>query len=104
MIIVMAHSNTKSMREAYNRFRERGVKNIADCYQKPSYRKMDAYFDCLETAKRYSSGYYGITAYNIQKFTFCFIGKKFGKCIFARITRDKAEYIYLDEVTENAKK
>ena len=104
MIYVMAHSNTKYMREAYNKFRERGTKELADCYKKPSYYKATAYFDCVETAKRYSSVYYGITAFNSQKFTFCFVGKRFGKFIFARITKDKAEYIYLDEVTENAKR
>ena len=100
MIRVMAHNNTRSMREAYKRFREGGVKELAECYKKPSYYKATAYFDCVETAKRYSSVYYGIATYNSQKFTFCFIGKRFGKLIFARITKDKAEYIYLEEVIE----
>lgn len=69
------------------------LKDIYQCYDRPSIYKVNIYNEWCEFAREVDSTKYGIASYNVNIFTFDFYFKYEGKKYYAHITPSH-NYIY----------
>lgn len=90
--------HAKSLFKAHQRsINHYGIRDLNDCYTKPSQAKIQAYDYCENMALNYQSNDYTITGYNSNQFSFSFTFKHYGKLYLAYITKDYNYLVLLSE-------
>lgn len=92
----MTLSNTKTMKNAYERYLNSELSNLWECYGKYSRAKADAMDYCKRLMYELNGHGLRIVSYNCNVFTvgFTFTNENNEKC-FAYITRDHDRYMKL---------
>lgn len=100
----MLHTNTKNIKNQFERYSKSTTYNLQDCYTNFSHRKNMAMKYCIDLMEKYNGYGLKIIGYNSQCFSVGFIAnipdEKTGeiKKAFCYITRDYDRYIFMDEI------
>ncbi len=94
----MIKCNTKQIKTNYKHYLQSSYYNLYDCYNQPSYYKIQALEYCKKLMKKYNGKSLKIIGYNSQTFSVGFVGEIDNKEAFFYITRDYDRYIFIDDL------
>lgn len=93
----MEKAVTKFMKQKYRNYLRSDMETIWDLYDRPSKRKVDAFFNCKDLFNKMNGENFKVVGGNSMIFSVGFTCDINGEPVYVHITRDHDRYIPLKE-------